>query len=152
MGQFADRARRTEIEPLHLRAAFGPNEIELLLSLDALSGGFHAETGAQACYGADDGGSVRAGRDFSHERSIDLDFVEWKRTEVAKRGITRAEIVERNAHPETAPLMKRAQRGLGLLQQDRFCYFQFQSPWSQPSSRQRGDHHLRQAAASELSG
>src|SRR6185437_6605204 len=81
----SDRPRRAEQVALHLRAAFGLQDFELLLGLHAFGGRDHAEAAAQARDRANDCQAVVLIAEFFDERTIDLDFVEREAAQVAQR-------------------------------------------------------------------
>jgi hypothetical protein len=73
-GQLIRRPRSAEEVALHLGAAETANLAELFDGFDALGGGDHAELGAQAGHGPDDGRAIAFFADVLDETAIDLDF------------------------------------------------------------------------------
>src|SRR5580704_10872131 len=105
-GDFLERLRPAEQIALHLDAAFGAQDLELLLGLDALGGGDHAETRAEPRHRADDGDAIVFLAELADEGAVDLDLVEREAAQIAERRIAGAEIVHADAHAEIADLMQ----------------------------------------------
>src|SRR5205814_1889620 len=93
-------ARAAEQKTLALVAAFGAQATQLGLGLDTLSGDGYAEPLAEADDGTDDRLRIAVGVDLPHERTVDLDLVEWEAAQIAQARIAGAEIVHRDAHAE----------------------------------------------------
>src|SRR6185295_14923631 len=92
--------------------AGGAQEELLLGGLDAFRRHLHAEAATERHDRVHDGSCVGRGLDRAHERSIDLDPVEWEAAQIVQARIAGAEIVEREAHTERLE----AQHGLfGLI-------------------------------------
>src|SRR5690606_248785 len=94
------RPGRAEVEALRLRAAFAPEEGQVLGPLHAFGGDGHAEAFAEAEDGADDRLAVATFAEALHEGLVDLDLGEGEAAQVAQRRITRAEVVHRDADAE----------------------------------------------------
>src|ERR1700688_4992313 len=82
---FLDRLRPAEQIALHLDAAFGAQNLELLLGLDALGRGGNAQTRAEPRHGADDGDAIVFLAELADERAVDLDLVEREAAQIAQR-------------------------------------------------------------------
>src|ERR1700680_626339 len=70
---FADRLRLAEQVALDLRAAFRPQDFELLLGLDALGRSDHAKARAQPGDCADDRDAIVFLAELADEGAVDLD-------------------------------------------------------------------------------
>src|SRR3984893_2623175 len=75
-GDFLERLRPAEQIALHLDAAFGAQDLELLLGLDALGRGDHAETRAEPRHRADDGDAIVFLAEFAAEAGAVFSLVE----------------------------------------------------------------------------
>src|SRR6478609_5379653 len=131
------RTRRAEQIALRLRAALPAQEVELRVGLDAFSRGDDAEALAEAGHRADDRHRLLARCQFAHKRTVDLDLVERKTTQIAQRRVPRSEVVERYPDAKAAKLVQNRQRCLAVLQQHRFRYLQFEPMRREAGSLQR---------------
>ena len=83
------------------------DQLQIVMGLDALGAGIHAERFGKGDDGADDRRVAvgRAGRRrAANEALVDLDLVERRLLQIAERRIAGAEIVEREAHSERLQL------------------------------------------------
>src|SRR5580704_6601772 len=80
---FLDRLRPAEQIALHLHAALGAQDFELLLGLDAFGRGDHAEARAEPRHRADDGDAIVFLAKLADERAVDLDLVEREAAQIA---------------------------------------------------------------------
>src|SRR5258705_2998849 len=87
---------------LETRAAAGFQEGSLLFRLDAFRYHVQAQAPGHGQDGVDDGRVVGIVGQVLHERAIDLQAVETETLQVTEGGITRAEVVQGELHPETA--------------------------------------------------
>jgi hypothetical protein len=74
--------RRTKIITLHLGAAFGAHDLELLFGFDPLRRGGDAHPGPEARQSADDDPRVLPLGQAGDKGAVDLDPVEWKLAKV----------------------------------------------------------------------
>jgi hypothetical protein len=81
---FGCRHRFAEEKSLHLHAAFGAQDFKLLLGLDLLRSGNHAQAGTEPHDGADNGHAVVILAEFVDEGAVNFDFVERKATQIAQ--------------------------------------------------------------------
>src|SRR5947208_7056667 len=88
--------------------------------LDTLGSGLDVERSRKLGDRPDDRARAFAGDQILDEAAIDLELVEREALQVAERRITRAEIVQRDAHAERAQRVKQAKRGLAALEKDGF--------------------------------
>ena len=93
--------------------------------LDALGRHRDVEAFAEREDCACDGRIARRTLDIVHERLVDLDAVRREAGDVRQRGVAGAEIVERNAATEPAQPFERGTDPHGILDQQRFGYFNF---------------------------
>src|SRR5882757_92345 len=96
--------------------AVGTDQLELLVGFDAFDHHRHPEIGGEPRHPAQQCQRAVAVDSFK-ERSVDLDFLQWEVVEVAERRISRAEIVERDPHPEGPKLRQHVVGQLGIVQQ-----------------------------------
>src|SRR3984893_3543914 len=101
-GDFLERLRPAEQIAPHLDAAFGAQDLELLLGLDALGRGDPPETRAEPRHRADDRDAIVFLAELADEGAVDLDLVEREAAQIAERRIAGAEIVHADAHAEIA--------------------------------------------------
>src|ERR1700722_13875347 len=92
-GASLERLRPAEQIALHLDAAFGAQDLELLLGLDALGGGDHAETRAEARPRSYHAYAMVILAERADEGSCDLYLVEREAAQISERRIASAEIV-----------------------------------------------------------
>ena len=123
-GKLCDVGSRAAPQPneisLHLVASGGLQEPLLYGRFDPLRSGLHLEAGGQAQNGVHDGHGLVAVQQVSDKRTVDLDAVEWKASEIGKRLIAGAEIVQRDVHAEFVKLVQHQKRGLIVLHEHRF--------------------------------
>src|SRR5260221_7040327 len=115
--ELARRPRLAEIETLDLGAAGRPQDGKLLLRLHALGNDGDAKFRAKTDDGADDRPRIGALLEIANEALVDLDLVEWERTQVAQRRIARAEVIHRNTHTEIVQLVERRDGALVVGEQ-----------------------------------
>src|ERR1700689_5285780 len=99
------RHRLAEQIALHLGAAFFLECLELLFGLDTFGSRLHAKADAHGCDGADDCNRLWTLGKILHERTVDLDLVEWKFLQIGEARIPSAKIIHRDAHAEIAQLI-----------------------------------------------
>src|SRR5688572_21336269 len=85
-----------------------------------------------------------------NEGSIDLDLVEGKTSQVAKRRVAGAEIVQRNPHSQFAQLMQHGNCLDATLQQNCFGDLKLEATGRQTSARNRGKHGRNQVLVAKL--
>src|SRR5258708_14280580 len=94
---FLDRLRPAEQIALHLHAAFGAQDLELLLGLDALGRGGHAEARAEPRHRPDDGDAIVFLAQLADERAVGLDLVEREAAQIDQPRRPRPETVHAHA-------------------------------------------------------
>ena len=90
------RHRRTEQIALHFGAAERAQQFLLLSRLNTLRGRRHVAFRGDIHHRLHDAGRAVRLCDIVDEAAVDLDLVEWKALQIAQRGITGAEIVQRD--------------------------------------------------------
>jgi hypothetical protein len=71
----------------------GPQGLELFAPLNTLGRCRYIETARQGEHGSDDRRTIPTASKSLRDRFVDLDFVEWKARQVARRGLSRPAIV-----------------------------------------------------------
>lgn len=125
-----DEVALTLVATLRLEA------VELGLGLDSLTGGPHAQAGAQPDHCPDNETGIGCRRDVAHERLVDLNLVEGKAAQVAQGRVARAEIVHGDADPEAPQGVQGRQGGDVVLEQDRLRDLEFEALGPKPAGRQ----------------
>src|ERR1043166_4052081 len=108
------RYGRAEQKTLHLRAAQRAEEFLLSFRFHALGRRRHVARLGDADDRLHDGERAIRPADILDERAVDFDLVERKTLQIAQRGVTGSEIVERNPYTEVAQLMQDAERRLDI--------------------------------------
>ena len=105
LARFLGRHRAAEDVALDLADAELADQVEIVVRLDALGGGVHAQAFGQRDDGADDRAVAVGGRrGAAHEALVDLDLVERRLLQIAERAVAGAEIVERQPDAELLQL------------------------------------------------
>src|ERR1700690_2785131 len=79
-------------------------------------------------------------------------FVEGKALQVAQRGVTGAEVVERDVNPELAQLIEGRKRGIVVENQYRFRDLKLEAARVEAGVRERSRNIPRQRLRSEMDG
>src|SRR6202043_1331549 len=130
---------------LYRVAALIGEEAQLLLGFDALGDDRHLEAVAEADHRANDRRRLRIAPEIDDESAVDLDLVEWKRLQIAQRGISAAEIVHGNAHAERLQPPQQRQTAIEILDQHAFGDFQLK-----PIRREAGFEKYRMHQADQI--
>src|SRR5262245_35194982 len=86
------------------------------------------------------------------ERLVDLDLVKREHQQLAQRGISRSEVVQRDRDAEILELPQNRQTFGRRLNKSRFCYLEFQAFRRQAGLSKRTYHDIDQVVLSELDG
>ena len=97
-----------EIEALHLFASCEGNGVQLIKRLDAFGDRAHLHLLRKSRNRMDDGDAVLALRvvEVGNERAVDLDLIEREAAQIAERGVSRTEIIEREFDAERPQLVQ----------------------------------------------
>src|SRR6185436_13981384 len=88
-----------EEEALTKLAAQHLQLLVLFFGFDTFGDDFHPEVASESGDGTNDR-VVVIGRQTRHERTIDLEVVEWETMQVTKRGVAGAKVVDAQLHAE----------------------------------------------------
>src|SRR5690242_20253548 len=101
LARFRGRDRLSEDVALDHADPKIADEVQVIMSLDALGAGIHTQRLGEGDNGADDR-RVAVGRRGgpAHEALVDLDLVERRFLQIAERAVASPEIVEREAYAE----------------------------------------------------
>jgi hypothetical protein len=147
-----DRVRTTEQVALHVATSFAANSRQLSWRLHAFHRRGHVQAAAEARDGADDRLRFRVGLYVVDERPVDLDSIEREAPQVAERGVSRAEVVHRDAHAALSQFPQHRQRLIGVAHQDRFGDLQFQPLRLEPGIGERTMDLAHERALGKLHG
>src|SRR5262249_26248747 len=86
------------------------------------------------------------------ERLVDLDLVKGEHQQLAERGISRSEVVERDRDTKIFKLPQNRKTFGCRFNKCRFRYFEFQAFRWQAGLRKRANHDIDQVVLSELDG
>src|SRR5262249_37242238 len=125
-------------------------EREFGLGLDAFGNDGDAQTVAEVDDGPDDRLRIVVGGEPAHERLVDLDLVERKTAQVAKRRIAGAEIVHRDVDAKRAERVQRREHLVAFVHQQRLGDLELEALRGQAGLFQRIHHHDKQIAGAEL--
>ena len=131
-GVMVDREWPPDEIALHFVAILLREERELILGFDALGEHRQFQPAGETDHGADDRRGLRVGSQFRYEGLVDLDLVERKRLQIRQGGISRAEIVHRDAHSERLEPPQDRDRAREILHQDPLGDLEFQPARRQP--------------------
>jgi hypothetical protein len=145
-----DRTRTPDQEPLHFVAAFAGQRPELVVGLDTLGKHRQSQPMRKPDHGAHDRERAIGAAEACDERAVDLDPVEWQRLQIGQRGVSGAEIVQRDA--DTQNLQRIEDRGgaRDVLDQYPLGNFQFEPGRRDSAFVQNGSDQMLQIAPAEL--
>src|SRR5471030_2763007 len=103
---------------LHLVAAGKPEQNPLMLRLHPLDHHRQAERAAERYDRLDDHATIGGAAKRTDKAAVDLELVERKALQVAKIGITRAEIIECKAHAERMQVLDALDHLLRIVDQN----------------------------------
>src|SRR5437870_8151832 len=99
---------------------------------------------------AHDRARALASQEVLDEAAVDLQLVEGEALQIAQRGVARAEIVERDAHPERAQRMQQLERGVAAFEEDRFGDLDLEPRRSEAAVGKRAEDGFVERAAMKL--
>src|SRR6266496_1131554 len=108
----------------------------------------------QAAAHTDDGGGdgrvVCVQRNGLDERTVDLQLVDGKLSQIAQTGIAGPEVVDRERYSHSLELLQQRECKLTGGEQQALGEFQFEKMRRQSRFLQRGPHHIAKSLLSEL--
>ena len=136
--QFLTVHRRGVNEALDVGDPAFAHQCEFVLRLDTFGHAVHAERACECHDGADQVAVAVGGRTgVAQEFRVDLQRVEMRALEIAERGHAGAEIVEREAHADTAQLRHRLVDQLRIAQKHVLVELEFEPVGLQPRAGER---------------
>src|SRR6185437_7942642 len=135
---------------LVLIAAEPAQEVQLLLRLHALGDHLQMQAVRQRHDGAHDLRIIAAGGDFLDEGVIDLELVERQAPQVAQARVAGAEVIDRNAHPESGQAAEDFDRSLRVVHNRALGQLQLEEAGLEACLMQRATDYFEEIPLAEL--